>query len=302
MKVAELSGGVGGARMARGLEAVDEIELVVVVNVGDDLPTHGLYVAPDLDTVVYTLAGEEGPQGWGRAGDSFVANAEFARFGMDNHFQIGDRDLALKIYRTDRLSRGDPLSTVTASVRSAFAIRAEILPASDDAVRTVVTTEEGTRLSFQEYFVTRRHTDRVQRLEFDGAEGARPAPGVVEAIESAERVVIGPSNPPLSIWPILAVPGIEEAVRRHPKVIAVSPLIGGKAVKGPADTVMADLGLGRGTRAVLAAYEGLIDLLVVDDADSEDVGETDGVAVVAMSTLIQSRADGERLARGILAL
>jgi LPPG:FO 2-phospho-L-lactate transferase len=125
---------------------------------------------------------------------------------------------------------------------------------------------------------------------------------VVEAIESAERVVIGPSNPPLSIWPILAVPGIEEAVRRHPKVIAVSPLIGGKAVKGPADTVMADLGLGRGTRAVLAAYEGLIDLLVVDDADSEDVGETDGVAVVAMSTLIQSRADGERLARGILAL
>jgi len=302
LRIVELSGGVGGARFARGLDAVSDVELTVVVNVGDDLPTHGLYVTPDLDTMVYTLAGLEGPQGWGRAADSFVVNAELARFGVDNRFQLGDLDLALKIFRTARMGAGQRLSEVTDSVRTGFGIVATVLPASDDPVRTIVTTREGARLGFQAYFVERQHRDHVLRLDFDGADLARPAPGVIEAIDSADVVIIGPSNPPLSIWPILAVAEIEAAIRRHPRVMAVSPLIGGKTVRGPADVVMADLGLGTGTRAVIAAYRGLIDLLVVDSGDAEPSGEVDGVTVVSMSTSIPGREEAAELARRMIAL
>jgi LPPG:FO 2-phospho-L-lactate transferase len=301
-RVVELSGGVGGARFARGLAALDEVDLTIVVNVGDDIPTHGLYVAPDLDTMIYTLSGVEGPQGWGRSDDSFVVNTELARFGVDNSFQLGDLDLALKIYRTERMAAGDRLSDVTDSVRSAFGIRPRVIPASDDPVRTIVTTQEGQRLTFQEYFVGRRHRDHISGLEFEGADLARPGPGVVEAIDSADVVIIGPSNPPLSIWPILAVSDIEAAVRRHPRVMAVSPLIGGKTVRGPADVVMADLGLGVGTAGVVAAYLGLIDVLVVDNADAEPTGEVDGVTVEAMSTMIPGRDEAAALARRMLAL
>jgi LPPG:FO 2-phospho-L-lactate transferase len=302
MKVVELSGGVGGARMARGLAGVDQVDLTVVVNVGDDLPTHGLHVSPDLDTVVYTLAGIEGENGWGRAGDSFVTNAELARFGLDNRFQLGDLDLALKIYRTHRLAQGDSLSVITDSVRASLGIRATVLPATDDPVRTVVTTADELTLSFQEYFVGRGHRDHVRRLVFDGSDTAQPAPGVVAAIEAADTVIIGPSNPPLSIWPILAVDAIRVAVRSHPRVIAVSPLIGGKTLRGPAAMVLADLGLGRGTPGVVASYRGLIDTLVVDSSDVADVGNVDGVSVVAMDTLISRQLEAERLARGILQL
>jgi LPPG:FO 2-phospho-L-lactate transferase len=302
MKVVELSGGVGGARMARGLAAVGGLDLTVVVNIGDDLPTHGLYVAPDLDTVVYTLAGIEGPHGWGRAGDTFVANDELGRFGVDNRFLLGDRDLALKIYRTHRLGTGDTLSEITGSIRSSFGIAAAVLPASNDPVRTKVTTTEGAKLTFQEYFVDRGHRDHVRELEFVGAAEASPCPGVIDAIGSADFVIIGPSNPPLSVWPILAVPGIEEAIRRHPKVVAVSPLVAGKPFKGPADVVLADLGLGAGTQAILASYRGLIDTLVVDTADEADAGESDEVAIVAMDTNIKDRSNAERLARAILDL
>ncbi len=302
MKVVELSGGVGGARMARGLAALEDVDLTVVVNVGDDLPTHGLYVAPDLDTVVYTLAGIEGPHGWGRGGDSFITNAELARFGVDNRFQLGDLDLALKIYRTDRLGHGDPLSAVTDSIRSSFGIAASILPVSNDPIRTIVTISKGTRLTFQEYFVDRRHRDHVHQLAFEGADEATPAPGVIEAIESANVVIIGPSNPPLSIWPILAVGAVEEAIRHHPRVIAVSPLIGGKPLKGPADVVLADLGLGSGTEGVIASYRGLVDTLIIDTTDRVDAGEMDGVTVIALDTRIAERTGAGRLARAILEL
>lgn len=302
MKVVELSGGVGGARMARGLAAVVDADLTVVVNVGDDLPTHGLYIAPDLDTMVYTLAGLEGPHGWGRDGDSFAVNDELARFGMDNRFQLGDLDLALKIFRTERLGSGATLSSVTETVAKSFGLGPVVIPASDDPVRTTVTTSEGVELSFQEYFVHRGHRDRLRQIDFVGASTAAPGPGVLEAIESADVVVIGPSNPPLSIWPILAVPGIEAAVRLHPNVIGVSPLIGGKTLKGPADTVMADLGLGSGTPAVVASYPGLIDTLVVDTDDEDDVGAVDGVTVVALPTRIMDPATATRLAEAILRL
>lgn len=300
--IVELSGGVGGARLGRGLHAIDDVELTVVVNVGDDSPIHGLYVSPDLDTMIYTLAGVEGPLGWGRADDSFTANTELARFGADNRFQLGDHDLALKIFRTDRLARGDTLTEVSDAVRSAFGIAARVLPASNDPVRTMVTTKDGEILTFREYFVDRGHRDHVRRLDFEGAEAAGPAPGVVEAIEAADLIVIGPSNPPLSVWPILAITAIDDVVRRHPRVIAISPLIGGRALKGPADVVMADLGLGTGSRAVIASYPGLIDTLVVDTADRADTGEHDGVNVVALDTRIAEREQAAALARAILSL
>lgn len=288
--------------MARGLDTVGDVDLSVVVNVGDDLPTHGLYVAPDLDTMIYTLAGIEGPHGWGRADDSFVTNTELGRFGADNRFQLGDLDLALKIYRTDRLAAGETLADITNRVRASFGINSTIFPASNDPIRTMITTDQGETITFQEYFVGRGHRDHVRGLDFEGAESAAPAPGVVEAIDGADMVVIGPSNPPLSIWPILAVAPIDEAVRAHPRVVAISPLIGGKALKGPADVVMADLGLRSGSEGVVAAYRGLIDTLVVDDNDHADVGEVEGVAVVALHTRIAGRLEAARLAEAILEL
>jgi LPPG:FO 2-phospho-L-lactate transferase len=301
-RVVELSGGVGGARLGRGLDSLEDVDLTVVVNVGDDLPIHGLYVSPDLDTMIYTLAGVEGPHGWGRGDETFTANTELARFGVENSFQLGDLDLALKIYRSHRLALGHTLTEVTDSVRADFGIRSTVLPASDDPVRTMVTTTDGTRLTFREYFVDRSHRDHVRELDFEGAGDSTPAPGVVEAIDRADVLVIGPSNPPLSIWPILAIEPIEEAVRRHRKVIAVSPLIGGRTLKGPADVVMADLGLGSGSAAVIAAYQGLIDTLVVDVTDRADEGEIDGVGVVARETRIADPDDAAKLARAILSL
>jgi LPPG:FO 2-phospho-L-lactate transferase len=297
-----MSGGVGGARLARGFAALEGTDLSVVVNVGDDTSIHGLHVSPDLDTVVYTLAGLEGPLGWGRAEDTFSTNSELARFGLDNTFQLGDLDLALKIFRTSRLADGASLSEVTKSVTAAFGLDVAVLPASDDAIRTMVTIEGGEHLSFREYFVDRGHRDHVDRLDFAGADTASPSPGVVESIDDAALVVIGPSNPPLSIWPILAIEQIETAVRRHPRVVAVSPLIGGKALKGPADTVLSDLGLGSGTAGVLAAYEGLIQTLVVDVSDRDDTGEIDGVEVIPLETRIIEPGPAAGLARAILDL
>lgn len=301
-RVVELSGGVGGARLGRGFDALPDADLTVVVNVGDDLPLHGLHVSPDLDTMVYTLAGVEGRHGWGRADDTFRANNEIARFGVENGFQLGDLDLALKIYRSHRIAQGDTLTEVTNSICAGFGIRSKVLPASDQPVRTMVTTTDGSRLTFREYFVDRGHRDHVSQLEFAGAHDASPAPGVLEAITGADLLVIGPSNPPLSVWPILAIDAIEQAVRRHPNVIAISPLIDGRTLKGPADVVMADLGLGSGSGAVLASYEGLIDTLVVDVTDNADEGKVDGVDIVALETRIADPANAAELARAILGL
>lgn len=295
MKVVELSGGVGGARLARGLADVDGVDLTVVVNVGDDASNHGLHISPDLDTVVYTMAGVEGPQGWGRADDTFDLNDELARFGVDNTFQLGDRDLALKLHRTNQMASGVPLSTITRHIARSFGIDAEVLPVTDDDLRTMVRVADGW-LTFQDYFVTRQHRDEVLELRFDGAEAARPAPGVIKAMSQADLVVIGPSNPPLSIWPMLAVPGIRKAVESHPSVTAVSPLIGGKTVKGPADRVMASLGLPPGNGGVAAAYEGLIDRLVIDPADRDDGAAMNEINTLVTEILIKEPAAATRLA------
>jgi LPPG:FO 2-phospho-L-lactate transferase len=296
-----LSGGVGGARMARGLAAVPGVhDPTIVVNVGDDERIYGVHVSPDLDTVMYTLAGIEGPQGWGIADDTFTVMDRMAAMGTDTTFRLGDRDLSTNLIRTEALARGERLSDVTARLAVAFGIEARVLPATDDRSCTVIDTAEGERLSFQEYFVMRQHRDEVAAVTYEGAGSAAPAPGVVDAISSADLVVIAPSNPPLSIWPILAVPGIRDAVRDAP-VAAISPLFGGKALKGPADRVMATLGLPEGTAGVLAAYEGLVDLLVVDESDHEDVRlSTSETRVVSADTRIAEPAAAARFAAWLI--
>lgn len=301
MNVVELSGGVGGARLARGLDRAVGINPTIVVNIGDDEDIHGLHVSPDIDTVLYTLAGVEGPHGWGRRGDSFVTNAEIGRLGGDNTFQLGDLDLALNILRTQALRSGTPLSGFVAELSRELGIGSAVVPSSDDRQRTIIHTVDGETLAFQEYFVFRHHEDEVARVEYQG--DVTPAPGVIAAIDMADVVVIAPSNPPLSIWPILAVPEIESAVRRHPRVIAVSPLFAGKALKGPADKVMASLGLAPGNQGVAEAYDGLIDELIIDESDAADATVIpSGIEVRAMDTRIAESDASIRFCKSLLHL
>jgi LPPG:FO 2-phospho-L-lactate transferase len=302
MKVVELSGGVGGARMARGLAAVPEVDLTVVVNVGDDEDIHGLHVSADLDTVIYTLAGVEGPDGWGRSADTFVLNDELARFGVDNRFQLGDLDLALNLFRTQALAAGKLLSAITAEIAASFDIRVDVVPATNDNLRTELRIEGDEWLSFQEYFVLRGNRDEVKELRYPGSEVAQPAPGVLKAIGSADVVVIAPSNPPLSIWPILAINEIRRAIRSHQRVVAVSPLFGGKALKGPADRVMASLGLPAGNAGVIEAYAGLIDMLVVDTQDAGDARQLGSVEIMVTDTRMATATRARELAEEILAV
>jgi LPPG:FO 2-phospho-L-lactate transferase len=276
---------------------LDFVDLSIVVNVGDDEEIHGLPVSPDLDTVTYTLAGVQGRQGWGREGDTFRFNDELARFGMDNTFQLGDLDMALHVFRAKRLAEGMSLSVVTADVCRAFGIETRVLPATDDRLRTMVGVIGGETLTFQEYFVERGARDRVISLSFQGADEAKPANAVIDSIAEADLVVIGPSNPPLSIWPILAVPGIREALEDHRRVVAVSPLIGGRAIKGPVVEVMSSMGLPEGNPGIAVAYEGLIHGLVIDSGDPEVVA---GVEVMSTPILIRDPAEARRLAAEIV--
>ena len=279
-RAALLSGGVGGARLARGFERLAGVEAAAVVNVGDDETFYGLAVSPDIDTVLYTLAGVEGPHGWGRAGDTMVLMERLAEFGVDTRFRLGDADAALNIYRSMRLAEGGRLHEITASLAEMLGVRSTVLPATNDRLRTEVRTAGGEDwMSFQEYFVLRGHQDEVSELRFAGAGEARAAPGVLTALREADAVIIAPSNPPLSIWPILAVEEIAEALRQAERVMAVSPLFGGRALKGPADRVMASLGLPPGNQGVAAAYEGLLDDLFIDSADSRDAEELASLGV-----------------------
>jgi LPPG:FO 2-phospho-L-lactate transferase len=299
MRIVVLSGGVGGARMARGFAGLADAELTVLVNVGDDADNHGLRISPDLDTVVYTLAGVEGPQGWGRASDTFSLNEELARFGVDNTFQLGDRDLALKLFRTHAMANGSKLSEVTALVADSFGIGAEILPVTDDRLRTMIEIADGW-VTFQDYFVARRFEDEVLAVSYEGADTARPVAGALAAIGEADLVVIAPSNPPLSVWPMTAIHEIREALAHHPMVTAVSPLIGGATVKGPADRVMASLGLPKGNVGVAEAYAGLIDRLVIDVTDGDDASSIDDIEVMATDILIKEPDAAVRLARELI--
>jgi|SRR5665811_244067 len=278
-RVTLLSGGVGGARLARGLDAVDNVDLSVIVNVGDDDVIYGLNVSPDIDTVTYTLAGLEGQRGWGIDGDGFNVMSHLSPFDIDTSFQIGDRDLATNLFRTKLLRDGTPLSEVTRLIGSAFSLSAAVMPVTDDPIRTMVRVDVETWIRFQEYFVVRSHQDEVLDVHFDGAEQSEPTPGVLDAIASADVVVIAPSNPPLSIWPMLAVPGIADAVASARRVMCVSPLFGGRALKGPAHAVLRSLGMSAGNQGVLEAYSGLLHDFVIDLGDAPDRSRLNGLGV-----------------------
>jgi LPPG:FO 2-phospho-L-lactate transferase len=299
VKVTVLSGGVGGARFAQGLlDAVDPAGVTVIGNVGDDLEIFGLHVSPDLDTLLYTLGGvADDERGWGRAGETWNALEAAAAFGAETWFQLGDRDLGLHLARAEALQRGEPLSAVTDRFARALGIAARILPATDDRLRTWVETEEG-ELPFQEWFVRRGHEPDVAGVRFEGAETARPAPGVLEALAEADLIVIAPSNPFVSIGPVLAVQEIRAAItNRHVPSVAVSPLIGGRAVKGPADRMLKRFTGGTGPAQVTSCYKGLIDALVYDEADGEV--ELD-VRPIVTKTLMTDAASRRRLAEAAL--
>ncbi len=259
--------------MARALRSVLEPgQLTVVINVGDNTERYGVHIAADPDTVLYTLSGTVGPNGWGRANDTFAVMEELHLLGVDTSLKLGDKDLALCGHRASRLARGESLSSITADLAGRFGLDdVALVPASDDPIETHLQVEDGSWLDFQTYFVDRGHADPVSAIAYHGAVEAEPAPGVIEAIDASDIVVIAPSNPPLSIWPILAIDPIAARIAAHPRVAAVSPLFAGKPVKGPADAVMAGIGLSAGTEGILAAYEGLIDVLFIDLGDRADV-------------------------------
>jgi len=301
--VTVLSGGVGGARAARGFDSIlGPGDLTVIVNVGDDDRIHGVHVSADLDTVLYTLADREGPQGWGLAGDTYMAMDQLAAAGEDTSFRLGDTDLALCLERTRALDAGEPLSAIVTRVAAMLGVNRRVLPVTDGALRTRIETTSGEWLDFQEYFVLRGHRDEVASIEYSGAGLATPAPGVVDAIGTADLVLIAPSNPPLSVWPILAVPGVRDAVAAAHRVMAVSPLFAGVAIKGPAHRVMASLGLPPGNAGVLAAYRGLLTDLVIDIGDAADATRGGEVAIHVTDIRIQQRAAAARLASFIMEL
>ncbi len=305
--VAVLCGGVGAARLLTGLmEVVAPDELTAVVNVGDDMELHGLHISPDLDTVVYTVSGQVSTErGWGLAGETWQAMDMVRRYGGADWFSLGDRDLGTHLFRTDQLTRGRPLHAVTADIAAAWDIRFRILPVTDDRLRTMVTTVDEGEISFQEYFVGLAHSVPVTSVRFDGAAAAEPAPGVLAAIEGAERVIVAPSNPAVSIDPILAVPGVADALRRRRRsVIAVSPIVAGAALKGPADRLLVELGREASVLGVAQWYEDLVGTLVVDEADRESCPAIEqlDMGAVATDTIMADRSVTRALAATLVEL
>lgn len=303
--VLALSGGVGGAKLALGLSrALAPEDLLVVANTGDDFEHFGLLVCPDIDTVTYTLAGVSNMEtGWGRAGESWNTMTALAALGGETWFRLGDRDLALHLERTRRIAGGETLSGVTADMARRLGIGARIAPMSDQPVRTVVETPDGA-FPFQHYFVREQCRPRVTGFRFEGADAARPSPAFAAALErGVSAVVICPSNPFISIDPILAVPGVRQALRDcGAPVVAVSPIVAGRAIKGPTAKMMTELGLDSGAVEVARHYRGLIDGFVLDrsDAESKAVVERLGIAVLVTGTVMHSLDDKTRLAEETL--
>lgn len=302
--IVALAGGVGAARFLDGLSLVyPPKEICIIGNTGDDMEMHGLHICPDLDTVVYTLAGVAGRvHGWGVEGDSFRCLEALGKLGAETWFQLGDLDLATHIHRTARLRAGESLSTVTAAIARSLGVASILKPMSDDAVRTIVQTPGGP-LEFQTYFVRRGARDEVLGVEFRGAGDARPAPGVLPAIRSASAIVFCPSNPVISIGPILAVPGIRQALRRRKcPAAAISPIIGGRALKGPAADMMRSMGMEVSALGVARLYRGLVDLFVLDREDKRLAPEVEklGMRAVITNTIMAGAAEKKALARAVL--
>jgi LPPG:FO 2-phospho-L-lactate transferase len=304
MKVAVLSGGGGGARFLRGVvAATDPAGVTAIVNVGDDLEALGLAVSPDLDSVVYALAGlADEERGWGRGDETWKALETVESLGGESWFRLGDRDLGLHLVRTAALRGGAPLSTVTARIAAALGLETTVLPATDERLRTWLDTPNGS-FDFQQWFVARRHRDPVDRVRYEGAADARPAPGVLEALHEAELVLIAPSNPFVSIGPILAVERIRSTLaRRRVPCVAVSPLIGGRAVKGPAAEMLNRLEGGTSAAQLAQCYLPLIDALVLDEADAADAEAVIhlGVRPIVTKTLMRDADSRRALAEAAL--
>jgi LPPG:FO 2-phospho-L-lactate transferase len=299
-----LTGGTGGAKFVDGLrQVVPPEELTVIVNTGDDLLWWGLYVSPDIDSITYVLAGLlSRERGWGVKGDTFYCLHEMGQLGQPVWFQTGDRDLAVHIVRSKLLAEGRTLSEVTAEICEKLGVKARILPMSDSRVETRVGTPVG-ELSFEEYFVQRWYQDPVESIRFAGAVDAEPAPGVIDAILGADIVLLAPSNPVTSIGPILAVPGVRDALQKtNGKIAAVSPIIAGEAVAGPAGILMASQGLEVSVAGVAQAYHDFLDMLVIDVRDEQSAGplQQSGLRVHVAKTLMRTIEDRVDLANSVL--
>jgi LPPG:FO 2-phospho-L-lactate transferase len=295
--VAVLCGGVGAARLLTGMvRAVPPAEVTAIVNVADDMVLHGLAISPDLDTVVYTVAGAIDPErGWGLRDESWQAMATLERYGGATWFGLGDRDLGTHLYRTQRLAEGAPLSAVTAEIARAWGLELTVVPVTDDPLRTRLTLADtdgspGEEVAFQDYFVARRHAVPVAAVRVAGAEAATPAPGVLDALATADTVVVAPSNPIVSIGPVLAVPGVREAVTaRRDDVVAISPLVGGRALKGPADRLLRELGHDDSVAGIARLYAPFAGTLVIDTVDAEhaDAVRAAGLRCVVTDTIMR---------------
>lgn len=303
--ITALAGGVGAARFLRGLlQIVPAADVTAIVNTGDDIVLHGLHISPDLDTVTYTLAGAISTQlGWGLEGETWSAMEALDRYGGQSWFRLGDRDLATHLYRTQRLREGATLTEVTAEIVQAWGLQLRVLPVSDDPMSTRVTVETEGEIGFQEYFVGRRHDVPVTAVRVAGVDSARPAPGVLAAIDEADTVIICPSNPIVSIGPVLQVPGVRDAAtaaRGH--TVAISPIVAGAALKGPADRMLTELGHEASVVGVARMYAPLAATLVIDEADAALAGavEAEGLRCVVTDTIMRDAGVAAALARTVL--
>ncbi|MFN2586682.1 MAG: 2-phospho-L-lactate transferase [Actinomycetota bacterium] len=306
MNVTAISGGVGAAKLLVGLgRALGGPGLTAVVNTGDDEVIYGVHVSPDVDIVTYWLAGiADTGRGWGIAEDTFNVVEGLRELGDEAWFNLGDRDFATCLLRTLMLGSGATLTEVTARVAAALGVIPAVVPMSDDRVRTKISCADGRTLAFQEYFVRERCAPEVTGVSFDGAGEAGPAPGVLDAISGADVVVVCPSNPLVSIGPVLAVPGVRAAVAAHPFVVAVSPIVGGAALKGPADRMLVSTGHESSAAAVAAMYADVCDHFVVDERDADEIADVEalGPACSAADTVMNDGTAAEKLARYVLGL
>lgn len=302
MKIAALAGGVGGAKLAQGLAtALAPGELTVIVNTADDFDHFGLRICPDLDTVCYTLAGIANVDtGWGRAEETWNAISALDQLGAPTWFRIGDRDLATHLERTRRLHAGESLGTIVAGFCAAWGIQQQILPMTDDRVRTILSTDEGD-LEFQEYFVHRSCRPQVRAVLFSGLETAQPSSGVIEALTMADAIIVCPSNPFVSIAPILALPGVRSAVSSS-RSVAISPIVGGAAIKGPAAKMFLEMGFTPSASAVAEYYESIVSALVIDAVDADQAGQIGrlGMQALVCNTVMRTAGDRIQLARDVL--
>lgn len=304
MKVAALAGGVGGSKLLVGLQqALPDGELTAIVNTGDDAVIYDVHVSPDVDIVTYWLSGDaDFERGWGIKDDTFAVIDALARLGLETWFRLGDRDLATCMHRTSRLRQGATLSAVTDEIRTALGVPTRILPMSDEMVATRIDTADGRTLEFQEYFVRERCAPEVTNVRFAGIADAKPSPGLLDSLRDADAVIVCPSNPVVSIGPILALPEVREVLVEHQRVIAVSPIVGGKAIKGPAEKLLPTLDVEVGAAGVAKLYADFCDIFVVDQMDEAAVAEIRelGIEALAYPTILSAHDASLRLARAIL--